>query len=152
MRACRPPIPPLRLGLSVSVFLSFRDSTEKEGKHSSQARLKLIEHIGACPQWSVLSGSEPGCCSHKNTTPEPRRTSKHTCACACCVFTFTDSAGEARTWSTWKKKKERKDNPREGWEDGTPPPHTAHRDFKERSVECGELVIAVAHPTVGCGH
>ena len=31
------------------------------------------------------------------------------------------------------KKKERKktDNPREGWEDGTPPPH---RDFKERSV------------------
>ena len=30
------------------------------------------------------------------------------------------------------------DNPREGWEDGTPPPH---RDFKERSV-----VLAVAHP------
>ena len=31
------------------------------------------------------------------------------------------------------KKKERKktDNPREGWENGTPPPH---RDFKERSV------------------
>ncbi|EOD28250.1 hypothetical protein EMIHUDRAFT_254110, partial [Emiliania huxleyi CCMP1516] len=30
------------------------------------------------------------------------------------------------------KKKERKtDNPREGWEDGTPPPH---RDFKERVV------------------
>merc|ERR1712153_182469 len=29
-------------------------------------------------------------------------------------------------------------NPREGWEDGTPPPH---RDFKERSV-----VLAVAHP------
>ena len=28
--------------------------------------------------------------------------------------------------------------PREGWEDGTPPPH---RDFKERSV-----VLAVAHP------
>ena len=33
------------------------------------------------------------------------------------------------------KKKERKktDNPREGWEDGTPPPH---RDFKERRVWC----------------
>ena len=32
-----------------------------------------------------------------------------------------------------KEKKERKktDNPREGWEDGTPPPH---RDFKERGV------------------
>ena len=31
------------------------------------------------------------------------------------------------------KKKERKKtyNPREGWENGTPPPH---RDFKERSV------------------
>ena len=54
----------------------------------------------------------------------------------------------AATWSTWsavinltsRKKKERKqttrgsdgkNNPREGWEDGTPPPH---RDFKERSV------------------
>ena len=42
-----------------------------------------------------------------------------------------------RTWSTWSavsnRKKERKktDNPREGWEDGTPPPH---RDFKERGV------------------
>ena len=24
----------------------------------------------------MLSGSEPGCCSHKNTTPEPRRTNK----------------------------------------------------------------------------
>ena len=32
-----------------------------------------------------------------------------------------------------REKKERKktDNPREGWEDGTPPPH---RDFKERCV------------------
>jgi len=30
------------------------------------------------------------------------------------------------------------DNPREGWEDGTPPPH---RDFKGRSA-----VLAVAHP------
>ena len=32
-----------------------------------------------------------------------------------------------------QRKKERKktDNPREGWEDGTPPPH---RDFKERCV------------------
>ena len=38
------------------------------------------------------------------------------------------------------KKKERKKtyNPREGWENGTPPPH---RDFNERSV-----VLAVAHP------
>ena len=39
--------------------------------------------------------------------------------------------------------KERKDNPREGWEDDgtTPPPH---RDFKERSVVVPPL--AVAHP------
>jgi len=32
----------------------------------------------------------------------------------------------------WLKKERKKtDNPREGWEDGTPPPH---RDFKERCV------------------
>ena len=30
-----------------------------------------------------------------------------------------------------KRKKAGLDNPREGWEDGTPPPH---RDFKERGV------------------
>jgi len=30
-----------------------------------------------------------------------------------------------------RKKRKKTDNPREGWEDGTPPPH---RDFKERSV------------------
>ena len=31
------------------------------------------------------------------------------------------------------KKRKKTDNPREGWEDGTPPPH---RDFKERRVWC----------------
>ena len=30
-----------------------------------------------------------------------------------------------------KKERKKTDNPREGWEDGTPPPH---RDFKERCV------------------
>ena len=47
------------------------------------------------------------------------------------------------TWSTWSavisltsragelKERKKTDNPREGWEDGTPPPH---RDFKERCV------------------
>ena len=30
-----------------------------------------------------------------------------------------------------KERKNATANPREGWEDGTPPPH---RDFKERSV------------------
>ena len=29
------------------------------------------------------------------------------------------------------EKRKKTDNPREGWEDGTPPPH---RDFKERGV------------------
>ena len=29
------------------------------------------------------------------------------------------------------KERRKTDNPREGWEDGTPPPH---RDFKERGV------------------
>ena len=48
-----------------------------------------------------------------------------------------------RSWSTWSapiyfKERKKTDSPREGWEDGTPPPH---RDFKERSV-----VLAVAHP------
>ena len=31
----------------------------------------------------------------------------------------------------WEKERKKTDNPREGWEDGTPPPH---RDFKERGV------------------
>ena len=30
-----------------------------------------------------------------------------------------------------EKERNKSDNPREGWEDGTPPPH---RDFKERGV------------------
>ena len=33
--------------------------------------------------------------------------------------------------SALKKERKKTDNPREGWENGTPPPH---RDFKERSV------------------
>ena len=33
--------------------------------------------------------------------------------------------------ATVKKERKKTDNPREGWEDGTPPPH---RDFKERGV------------------
>ena len=33
--------------------------------------------------------------------------------------------------SLLKKERKKTDNPREGWEDGTPPPH---RDFKERGV------------------
>ena len=32
-----------------------------------------------------------------------------------------------------QKERKKTDNPREGWEDGTPPPH---RDFKEGTVWC----------------
>ncbi len=56
---------------------------------------------------------------------------------------LTHSRGGVRTVDTDieglaevpRRKKERKktDNPREGWEDGTPPPH---RDFKEGTVWC----------------
>ena len=44
-----------------------------------------------------------------------------------------DEGGGARRRRPRHLQKERKktDNPREGWEDGTPPPH---RDFKERGV------------------
>ena len=35
----------------------------------------------------------------------------------------------ARARLSRKKRKKKTDNPREGWEDGTPP---LHRDFKER--------------------
>ena len=42
--------------------------------------------------------------------------------------TFIDGVG---TGAVEKRKKT--DNPREGWEDGTPPPH---RDFKEGTVWC----------------
>ena len=34
-------------------------------------------------------------------------------------------------YPTLPKERKKTDNPREGWEDGTPPPH---RDFKERCV------------------
>ena len=38
------------------------------------------------------------------------------------------------------KERKKTDNPREGWEDGTPPPH---RDFKERCV------VRYPSPTLG---
>ena len=44
-----------------------------------------------------------------------------------------------------KERKENRDNPREGWEDGTPDAATRHRDFKERSVVL-HVHVAVAHP------
>ena len=48
-------------------------------------------------------------------------------------LTIRPSAASLRRLHLLALKKERKktDNPREGWEDGTPPPH---RDFKERCV------------------
>ena len=60
---------------------------------------------------------------------------------ACHVTRRAVVAGEYHTshHSSWeifslvgiKKERKKTDNPREGWEDGTPPPH---RDFKERGV------------------
>ena len=38
---------------------------------------------------------------------------------------------DRETDSAPKKERKKTDNPREGWEDGTPPPH---RDFEERGV------------------
>ena len=59
--------------------------------------------------------------------------------CAGCLWARERYAMSAlRCFITSKKERKKTDNPREGWEDGTPPPH---RDFKERSV-----VLAVAHP------
>ena len=40
-------------------------------------------------------------------------------------------AFQAPTREHSQKERKKTDNPREGWENGTPPPH---RDFKERSV------------------
>ena len=39
--------------------------------------------------------------------------------------------GPPRGPKSTKKERKKTGNPREGWEDGTPPPH---RDFKERCV------------------
>ena len=46
------------------------------------------------------------------------------------VFQITHTA---TTQCCLKKERKKTDNPREGWEDGTPPPH---RDFKEGTVWC----------------
>ena len=43
------------------------------------------------------------------------------------LYTYHVSAGT----QYFPKERKKTDNPREGWENGTPPPH---RDFKERSV------------------
>ena len=46
------------------------------------------------------------------------------------VGSLTSRTGELRS-APRKKERKKTHNPREGWENGTPPPH---RDFKERSV------------------
>ena len=40
-------------------------------------------------------------------------------------------SGVPNTGRELGKERKKTDNPKEGWEDGTPPPH---RDFKERGV------------------
>ena len=47
-------------------------------------------------------------------------------------FTFKERKKENRQ-PLYLKERKKTDNPREGWEDGTPPPH---RDFKEGTVWC----------------
>ena len=47
-----------------------------------------------------------------------------------CRLTYLFPAGATPRRPALKERK-KTDNPREGWEDGTPPPH---RDFKERGV------------------
>ena len=42
-----------------------------------------------------------------------------------------DGRGILKPKKERRKERKKTDNPREGWEDGTPPPH---RDFKERGV------------------
>ena len=46
------------------------------------------------------------------------------------VFFPAETQGRVRFFFP-KKERKKTDTPREGWEDGTPPPH---RDFKERGV------------------
>ena len=58
------------------------------------------------------------------------------------VGNLTSRAAEQR--SAPRKKRKKTDNPREGWEDGTPPPH---RDFKERCVMRYSLLRALRKKT-----
>ena len=44
---------------------------------------------------------------------------------------FSGKSEELLRRKVVQKERKKTDNPREGWEDGTPPPH---RDFKERGV------------------
>ena len=65
--------------------------------------------------------------------------SRGVCTAQCGFFIYIDVGHEAPPCRALRapagreerKKENRHDNPREGWEDGTPPPH---RDFKERGV------------------
>ena len=58
----------------------------------------------------------------------------HTWECGHTVISAASHPGpgslKKRTSGPDKERKKEKDKPREGWENGTPPPH---RDFKERA-------------------
>ena len=54
-------------------------------------------------------------------------------ALAACLSSSRMKLRAATLGKMVKKERKKTDNPREGWEDGTPPPH---RDFKERRVWC----------------
>ena len=55
----------------------------------------------------------------------------HNMADLCILGDYICVAVQATSREGWEKERKKTDNPREGWEDGTPPPH---RDFKERGV------------------
>ena len=53
----------------------------------------------------------------------------------CFLFGATYVEGGLKTPAHYKKERKKTDNPREGWEDGMPPPH---RDFDRRDFITGE--------------
>ena len=72
----------------------------------------------------VLAVAHPWASASSYLSKERKREENSTPAR--CVHTVVGPVMRER-----KKERKKTDNPREGWENGTPPPH---RDFKERSV------------------
>jgi len=67
-----------------------------------------------------------GGCTELSASPLSQESLRRLPWCTCV------SASASQSRAQCKKERKKTDNPREGWEDGTPPPH---RDFKERGVE-----------------